>query len=404
MEKLKKIKELLNKLPGVNSPEPKYKKVAVFLYCFVLFLWIFAVLILYINSITDDSSESNNSPKIISFDEIKIKNNSTPVTTSSRESIVENSHNDLLMNAPSTRNDYKMSLKSNSIPLGKNNDVLTNSRIIPFPEATEFDKIIIGENALIKNETIIEDSPLVSEKILLKKTTVPAGLKDISQETKHLTKEDEISLKILENNKNKIYKPATIIDEKSTSLRRTVKTMENSELTTPSQKNKSINNEVAVIQNSAKQAKKVSMSSRPQLKKKRESLYKKKNSSSKSAENQESGEKKVNSENQNNLNDIKKNSPLNELNDPSFLPTNLKNKSKHQSVNNSIEKKALTSGMKNYTDNKDVIIGTENKIADPDLNKNGKTSNFNELNNAKNKGSEVKLMKYGELEYEPLKK
>ncbi|MBP7654584.1 hypothetical protein KA977_14270 [Candidatus Dependentiae bacterium] len=385
MEKIKKIKEFLSRLPGLSSPEPKYKKIAIFLYCFVLFLWIFAIVILYINSITNDEEDNKNALKIISFDEIKIKKTNTEIVNSSRETIIENSHSKLLMNAPSTKNEYKISQKYNSLPLDKkigNQYQLLNSLGY---DAAGFEKIIISENSLVKNESVIEDSQYIN--LLNERETIKAPVEIINTAVEKKYFKEEKKFKV-------------------------DKIKESEHLNSDSEQKKQSSGKTVTEKNVRRQN--MPFDSTESIKK--NETFKKNNVASKknTKSNKEISEKKSKKENIKSAEsysesaNTNKNIPNSELNDPTFLPTNLKNsQTGTEQKKNLIDKNVLNSGLKNYTENKDIIIKPENKITEPDMMKTKNLQLKSETqNNLKNKakGNNIELMKYGELEYEPLKK
>ncbi|HPP88170.1 MAG TPA: hypothetical protein PLM75_09960 [bacterium] len=159
-EKIEKIKEYIKKLPGMNIQDPKLKRIAIILYCFILVLWIFAVTILGINYFYPEKIKEYNPNTIISFDEVSKFQNLSYSLNLSTETILENKNTGLLMNSTSSQNDYRLNENVKAEPNSGINTVEIQTQTEPPLSMDKLERIIITDKKFIRPEIIIEDTSI----------------------------------------------------------------------------------------------------------------------------------------------------------------------------------------------------------------------------------------------------
>jgi len=358
-----KLKEIMNRLPGMN--DPKYKKLAISLYVFVIFLWILAFAILYLNYRLQDTSKEDDKKKIfiLSFDSLRIKKQNDRLTILN-ETISEKKENGVIMHSPLSKNNFTPPYKTQNLPINSLIKQTNNNQKYILEEDelnTNLDKIIMKSTTQdvnkIRQSEIIEDTQAA---VILKNNST-AVIVENNQMLAKSKDENKTTYKITEKSKDIIKSELKKKEETKTAM--TDVSLEEEEA--PKKKVKKI----AVAQTRHKKVssktKIIKSHSKPQDKAIKEAQ-----------------EKQSTLKNENNI----------------AQDRNKIVKASSEKENNERVKQAWKSGLDDYSNNKDII---DDKQKNNNIKQNFNASSDFNLNNKKTNKKSIELLKFEGLDYKP---
>ena len=390
---MKKLKELILKLPGLSAPEPKHKKIAILVYSLVLFLWLFAITILIINynySTGKSEEEIKTKNMILAIkDGVETKPQGNSLFLNSSDIITENKNSGLLVNTPSVKNNFNAASTTNSSP-SNNLSYYEQTPKLSDNDRQLLEKLSIRENTFSSNKyfaaPVKEISPIQS----------PLKAPEDTKSETLLTKESDgtkLSVPKPPIIDSEIKKEKSLSEEKISFSKNSVSVKTNVTKNTVSSKNQISSKPESVTKKSKN---KLSIKENNDDISTSSSALKQSPQIIKPAIKPAVTLKSTGQSQQRQNHKIESYKTKNQV-----IPTDLKNKKSSIEENDANSKRVLTSGMEEYQDKKEVIINPEKDVTNLNLNNNNKINS--ELKNMPKKENSILLKKYDGAEYSPLK-